>query len=123
MNEQRRHFSRVPFDAQTHVEQGGNRWAVELIDISLNGLLFKQPEDWSINPGQPLKVNIELSGDVHICMDVNLVHTTAQSAGCRCAHIDLDSITQLKRLMELNIGADMHNRELTALIEAHEEEL
>lgn len=119
-NKQHRHFARIPFDADTRIMQGGNAWSVELLDISLNGILFKQPDDWSIHPGRPLQVVINLVGRIRIMMEVELVHITNIEAGCHCLHIDLDSITNLKRLVELNIGSDSFlERELQSLIEDH----
>jgi len=115
-----RHFTRIPFDAQTTVSQGNHTWPVDLIDISLNGVLFKQPDVWSIHPGNPLMVDIRLADHTHIKMECNLVHTTPDYVGCQCGFIDLDSITLLKRLVELNVGSDEGvERELTALISEH----
>lgn len=117
-----RNFVRIPFDAQTTVGQGNHSWPVELIDVSLNGVLFKQPEVWSIHPGNPLKIDIRLADHTHIMMDSQLVHITPKYVGCQCIHIDLDSITLLKRLIELNVGSDEFlERELSALISEHAE--
>jgi hypothetical protein len=121
MNEQRRNFQRVPFDAETRVSQGDNSWAVELIDVSLNGILFRQPSDWSINPGQPLNIRMHLGENSHINMKAQLSHNTKTEVGCQCLHIDLDSITLLKRLIELNLGSnELLERELSALMSTHE---
>lgn len=119
-NKQHRHFARIPFDAQTHVQQGDQQWSVQLLDISLNGILFRQPDDWLIHPGKPLHVVIKLADRTRIRMDAELAHITSTEAGCHCLNIDLDSITLLKRLVELNIGSDLFlERELNALIEDH----
>jgi hypothetical protein len=121
MNEQHRNFQRVPFDAETRVSQGDKSWAVELIDVSLNGILFKQPSDWSIHPGQPLNIHMHLGDNSHIDMKAQLAHNTKTEVGCQCLHIDLDSITLLKRLIELNLGSDEFlERELSALMSSHE---
>jgi len=112
-----RHFTRIPFDAQTTVSQGNHSWPVDLIDISLNGVLFKQPDVWNIHPGMPLIIDIHLTDNTHIKMQCNLVHINPTYVGCQCTHIDLDSITLLKRLIELNLGSDKYiERELAALI-------
>ncbi len=37
-------------------------------------------------------------------MDVTLAHTEEDHIGFHCEHIDLDSVTSLKRLVELNLG-------------------
>jgi len=117
-----RSFIRVSFDGATTVSQGDDSWPVQLLDISLNGVLFKQPADWKINPGSPLNVAIHVSDDSSIKMEGQLVHITAHEAGCQCAYIDLDSITTLKRLIELNVGDDAFlERELSALIQDHED--
>lgn len=121
MTSQRRSFVRIPFDADTFVSQGGQNWPVELLDISLNGVLFKQPEKWLIHPGKPLSINIKLADQSNINMEAGLVHITPTLAGCQCQFIDLDSITLLKRLIELNVGSDTFlERELSALMSGHE---
>jgi hypothetical protein len=52
-------------------------------------------------------------------MSVELVHKEKGRLGFKCKHIDIDSITHLRRLVELNLGnADMLERELSALIDA-----
>jgi hypothetical protein len=49
-------------------------------------------------------------------MDVSVAHVEDQHIGFRCEHIDLDSITHLRRLVELNVGdTDILYRELSAL--------
>lgn len=121
MTSQRRSFVRIPFDADTSVSQGELSWPVELLDISLNGVLFKQPEDWQIHPGKPLEISIQLADHSNINMRAGLVHITPALAGCQCQFIDLDSITLLKRLIELNVGSDAFlERELSALMSEHE---
>lgn len=112
-----RSFTRIPFDADTTVSQEEGQWPVELMDISLNGVLFKQPDDWKIHPGNPLFICITIADRTKIKMEASLVHITQEEAGCKCLHIDLDSITLLKRLIELNVGDDAFlERELSALI-------
>lgn len=121
MNTQRRSFMRISFDANTSVSQQEHTWPVELIDISLNGVLFKQPDNWSIHPGKPIGINIQLADHTAINMEASLVHITPTLAGCQCQFIDLDSITLLKRLIELNVGSDVIlERELSALMLEHE---
>lgn len=121
MSEHRR-FTRIPFDAATQVTQDDDAWSVDLLDISLNGALFKQPENWKINPGKPVFIDITLVDETNIKMEARLVHITTGEAGCKCIHIDLDSITLLKRLIELNLGDDTFlERELSSLIQHYED--
>jgi hypothetical protein len=117
-----RHFTRITFDAATQVTQDNDAWSVDLIDISLNGVLFKQPENWKINPGKSVFIDITIADKTKIKMEARLVHITTGEAGCKCIHIDLDSITVLKRLIELNLGDDTFlERELSSLIQHHED--
>lgn len=120
MSEQRRSFNRIQFDADTLVTQGTSSWPVELIDLSLNGILFKQPENQAIQQNQPVQIRITLADNSHIDMETQLIYSKGDHVGCKCVHIDLDSITQLKRLIELNLGSDTFlERELNALLEEH----
>lgn len=118
MTEQRRNFTRIAFDADTFVSQDAHHYPVELLDISLNGVLFRQPLEWQINPRKPVTISIELSADCAIRMEARIVHLTEDTAGCQCLNIDLESISQLKRLVELNVGANaLLDRELVALVQ------
>jgi hypothetical protein len=49
----------------------------------------------------------------------HLVHHKDGHLGFRCDNIDLDSVTHLKRMVELNLGnEDVLERELGELLEA-----
>jgi hypothetical protein len=114
----RRRFKRIAFDARTELSQGSNRWPVQLIDLSLKGLLIHRPEPWLGDPSQPFVVDIHLSEDVDVYMEVQLSHEENEQLGFECLHIGLDSISHLRRLIELNLG-DMEEleREMRALVE------
>lgn len=49
-------------------------------------------------------LTLSLDDDSQISMQVTLAHTLATRLGLHCDHIDLDSISHLKRLVELNLG-------------------
>ncbi|MDY7566549.1 PilZ domain-containing protein [Pseudomonas sp. RTC3] len=117
-NAERRRFKRIAFDAKTELSQGPNRWPVRLLDLSLKGLLIQRPTPWLGNPDQPFAVDIHLSEDVDVRMDVQLTHEDNQQLGFVCLHIGLESISHLRRLIELNLG-DMQEleREIKALVE------
>jgi hypothetical protein len=114
----RRRFKRIAFDARTELSQGSNRWPVQLIDLSLKGLLIHRPEPWLGDPSQPFVVDIHLGEDVDVYMEVQLSHEENEQLGFECLHIGLDSISHLRRLIELNLG-DMEEleREMRALVE------
>ena len=115
----RRRFKRIAFDARTELIQGPFIWPVKLIDLSLKGLLVERPEPWLGNREQDFSVDIHLSDDVDIRMDVQLTHEDHGQLGFVCRHISLESIERLRRLIEFNLGdPEELERELGALIVA-----
>lgn len=117
MSEEHRLFTRIPFEATVHITSADGSWDCGLIDISLKGLLVDKPADWKGEIEDTFMVELELSGsNASIRMDVTVAHIEQDHIGFRCEHIDLDSITHLRRLVELNVGdTDILNRELSAL--------
>ncbi len=116
-NEQRR-FSRISFDADVQLVDAKGSWRSRLIDLSLKGALIVTPQDWSGQPGEHFLLTLALDSDeeVVIRMEVSVAHSENDHIGFRCEHIDLDSISHLRRLVELNLGdAELLDRELSAL--------
>ncbi|GFZ65756.1 cyclic diguanosine monophosphate-binding protein [Pseudomonas amygdali pv. eriobotryae] len=114
----RRRFKRIAFDAKTDLKQGDQTWKVQLVDLSLKGLLIERPDPWNGDQTQPFEVDIILSNDAHVKMDVKITHDNNRQLGFVCRHIGLESISHLKRLVGLNLGAPQElDRELAALIE------
>lgn len=117
-HEDRRRFKRISFDARTELTQGGKSWPVHLIDLSLKGLLIERPSPWLGDPDQSFIVDIHLNVDIDVQMEVRLTHDDHNHLGFVCEHIGLDSVTHLRRLIELNLADhDELERELAALIE------
>lgn len=117
---ERRRFSRIPFQVQAHLKTTREKPHLncDVIDVSLNGLLIKKPEQWSSQMNDNYQIDLLFeNGQLIIQMDAIVAHIDQQSIGFTCEHIDLDSITHLKRLVELNLGdEDLLHRELSALI-------
>ncbi len=77
---------------------------------------MEMPSDYDFQDGNSFTIQIELSESVNIMMQASLAHQTSDSAGFRCHHIDLDSISRLRRLVELNLGdSSLLERDLEAL--------
>ena len=116
---ERRRFTRVSFDAETELRQGDNSWAVELVDISLHGLLVKQPKDLSADMGAEFKAVVQLAaGEVELELPVQLARIHPPYLGLVCRAVELESISHLRRLIELNLGdPDLLDRELEHLVE------
>lgn len=117
----RRQFSRVAFDTPAHIIQSDRQYKSQLLDISLNGVLVTPPKHYEINLEQPCAVEIRLSPDVSITMQVELIHNSDQYLGFRCISIDMDSVIHLRRLIENNLGdPQASDRVLAELLGRHQ---
>ena len=118
---QPRHFSRIPFhaDVQLHFHLAKEEQTAHLLDISLKGALVEtaQPSAY-IYKGKLCRVTLLLGrGGEHIAMEGKVVHHEGQLMGIECQHIDLDSMTCLRRLVELNTGDEnLLERELGEML-------
>jgi len=115
---ERRRFTRVPFEAAVSVSNPNGKWTGKLLDISLNGVLISQPQNWHQKDNSQYLVEIHpADGVFRIRMEVTMSHQEDQTIGMECNHIDIDSVSHLRRLVELNVGDEnILNRELSALI-------
>jgi hypothetical protein len=117
--DERRRFSRIPFDAIAHLKttEGDLYLNLEVIDISLNGLLVAEPTDSLLKQDQQCHIDVLLEqGAIIIKMEGIVAHIDKGQVGLSCQEIDLESISHLKRLISLNLGDEnLLNRELSAL--------
>ncbi|NQD75660.1 PilZ domain-containing protein [Pseudomonas sp. CM27] len=114
----RRRFQRIDFDAPTELRQGDRRWPVKLLDLSLKGLLVERPAHWDADLTQDFDAVIHLALDTRVQMQVELRHEEATRLGFICLYIDIESLTHLHRLVELNVADSTEMmRELRELIE------
>jgi hypothetical protein len=121
---EKRRFSRVDFVDAVQVTSDdveGNHhasWEAQCIDISMQGMLLEVPDNFPLEIGLPFEVELILSEDVVIEMPCTLVHIEGQQAGFRAEMMSLDSLTSLRRLLELNLADNLEvERELSALIQ------
>lgn len=114
---ERRDFWRASFHSPARLtcSSGITREGL-LHDLSLKGALLEMSGDWHGHSGEPCRLQIDLSPEVSIRMQVTVMHVADRRMGLRCDQIDLDSITALRRLVELNSGdPGLLERELAAL--------
>ena len=116
MSDERRRYSRINYDTPVILEQGENAWDSLVIDISLKGLLIWMPDDWDPTDPDDFKATIPLGGEAVISMTVHQVHSSSGRVGFECSEIDDESITHIRRLLELSLGdSDLIERELNSL--------
>ncbi|MDO9162317.1 MAG: PilZ domain-containing protein, partial [Methylococcaceae bacterium] len=91
-------------------------WLCEIIDLSLKGCLLKFDFNWKEDLEKTYTLSLQLSEHQLIQMQVSTAHVIGNTAGFKCDHIDLDSISELRRLVELNLGdSSLLERDLQAL--------
>lgn len=99
---ERRRFTRVSFDTVATLAQRDSVFHAHVLDISLNGVLLETPENYKIDVSQPAEILIFLNENTEIRMTVMLAHSTDKYLGFHCKSMDIDSISHLRRLIELN---------------------
>ncbi|UXI69598.1 PilZ domain-containing protein [Tahibacter amnicola] len=113
---ERRRFQRFNFEGTVRLYSGSAMWETKLVDVSLKGVLIERPVEWQGKLGGGHRLDLRINGSVIISMGVSIAHVMPHRLGCRWEKIDLDSFSQLKRLIELNLGdPSLLNRELSAL--------
>ena len=111
-----RHFSRVPFDTPVRMISAQGSTAVRLLNISLKGALVSEPVGWTVTPGTLLALELTLVDDEYIRVNVKVAHAENGRVGLYWDQIDLDSMTHLRRLVQLNLGdAAQLDRELATM--------
>ena len=118
-SKQKRHFTRIPFDADIRlVDKSGQSWESHLIDVSLKGALIAVPAGWQGNCGDEFLLELLLAGDdIKIDMEVSVAHIQQDRIGFYCRNIDIDSVSHLHRLVELNLGDEkLLEREISEMV-------
>lgn len=116
-NDERRQFWRAAFHSPVRVTVHDGTTYARLIDISLKGALLEVAGSWRGALGDECQLRLDLAPGTVITMWTTVVHVDNHSVGLRCDSIDLDSITHLRRLVELNSGdSQLLERELAAMV-------
>lgn len=117
----KRVFTRIPFDAHLDVVlEDGTQYESSLLDISLKGALIRTPELWQAHDGDVCTLHIHLSEDTAVVMECHVTHVEQNRTGLSCDHIDVTSISHLRRIVEQNTADEnLLHRELSALVHAN----
>ena len=118
-NQERRRFTRIPFDAECELHSDRGSAVVQLIDISLRGTLVESQHPLPVAVGEQVRLHLYLANDILIEIPATLRHSAPPQYGFVAAGMEIDSITHLRRLIELNLGDEaLLERELEQLIDA-----
>lgn len=119
-SEDKRHFHRILYNADAVLQQNGDELACKILDLSLQGCLLQFEQAWNESQESIHTLLIKLSDSVTIRMELAVSHVIGDRVGFKCEHIDIESISQLRRLVELNLGdSAILERDLLALTDLH----
>ncbi|HCM48682.1 MAG TPA: PilZ domain-containing protein [Colwellia sp.] len=113
----RRQFTRILFSISAEIEIEEKTYPVSIHDISLNGALVTAIDSEESLKGKLGTLHFVLSDrESEVTMNIAVVHEEKDETGLQCNAIDIDSVTHLRRLVELNLGdSEQLNKELSQL--------
>lgn len=117
----RRQFARVAFDAPARIATREERLDATVVDLSFKGALVRL-QAGARRPalGTRCWISVSLHGlDEQITLDCEVAHVSGAELGLLCRGLDIDSMTHLRKLIELQLGDPaLLDRELHALVAA-----
>ncbi len=115
----KRRFTRTDFEATGTIRLGATAMPFTLVDVSLKGALLNPHDPELIPLGAAATLDFGLPGsEIVISAQARCVHREYNYLGFRFESIDAESMTHLRRLLELNSGrGDKITAELSFLIE------
>ncbi|MDA0149767.1 PilZ domain-containing protein [Vibrio sp. LaRot3] len=103
---ERRRFSRIVYKAPATLTQDEHQVDASIKDLSLHGLLVACDESDSLDL-KPLSIRFSLpDSDVTIELVGRIIAKNDHILRVSIEHIDLESISHIKRIVELNVGDD-----------------
>lgn len=113
-----RHFSRIPFQAGVVLYLQDRTLNVQLLDIAFKGALVHTETAQNLPLHEKCRLVLPLAaGDTSIEMEGRIAHLEGLHVGIECKEIDISSLTELRRLVELNTGdSELMNRELAHML-------
>ena len=113
----RRQFTRILFSIQAELAIDEHCLGVNIIDLSLNGALLCADTQEAIFSNKMGLLSFRLNqADEKIIMNVVVVHQEKKDIRVQCSGIDIDSVSSLRRLIELNLAdEEQFNKELSKL--------
>lgn len=114
-----RRFLRSVFQAPARLTLAGYMREVQVLDVSLKGALVDMGAALPCPVGARGRLRLLLSPTTFIAMDVGVTRVHGSQLGLQCLHIDLDSMTHLRQLIERNSqDPALLVRELSVLVGA-----
>ncbi|CAH1542808.1 MULTISPECIES: PilZ domain-containing protein [Vibrio] len=120
---ERRRFSRIIYQVSALVEQSDLALQATIQDLSLHGLLLRAENANSLESSLPVEVAFSFAQSEQVMqLTADIIAVASNEIRLKIINIDIDSISQLKRFIELNVGNnELLNRELEYLSDLGEE--
>ena len=114
-----RRFRRVPFETKVSLTVDQDYWAGDLLDVAMKGALIETMAPLPIPTGTRCKLSIALPGTaISLNFEAELVHVEGLQYGFKFISEDLETLTHLRKLIELNTGdAETTRSELSAWLD------
>lgn len=111
-----RHFRRIPFEAQVTLHAGANTWTGELLDVAMKGAMVGMEAPLPDALGTEFTLGIALPGTpISLEFQAELIHCEEMRYGFKFISENLETLTHLRKLIELNTGdAETTRSELSA---------
>ena len=119
---EKRKFSRITFAGKCSLNETLSGplkiWQTKVFDISLKGALVACPDFWDYPTDSSVVLNLGLEGsDIVLECEGIICHQESDRLGIKFLTLSLDTLSHLKRLIQLNLGDDdLLNREISQLI-------
>lgn len=101
---ERRRFWRANFHSGAKLLTDSDEYTVQIEDLSLRGALVMLPEGATARLDERCRLQVQLAAGVVIMLWGRVAHLKDRHVGIKGESMDLDSVTHLRRLIELNVG-------------------
>lgn len=121
MEEQRR-YTRFPCQGGATLSQGNQSMPVELVDLSLDGVLLRLPLCEPLEPAGSYQLIFQLpQSNQAVTMQLVITHQSESVIGARCQQLSREDRDRLCHYIAFHAADDgLLQRELTELLEQHQ---
>ena len=115
---EKRQFSRVAYKSPGMLTlKNGRQHEITVKDISIKSALIEVHDAAAVKKGDEGTLDIAISPEITITFDVRVARVDGSSVGVVCTSIDIDSMTELRRIVEFNCNGseDLLQRDLEHL--------
>ena len=126
MDNERRQYYRVNFNSVATLSAEQQSFDCQVLDLSIHGVLLRLHGVLYAKQGVEYTLTIPLDTEnedtnLSIEMTLKLVRQKPESVAFKCENLDLDSITHLRKIVELNSGDPrILERDMQTLCEENE---